>query len=805
MDITADAPFVEGNHFQQGTHTAPDGRTLTLNNCFLRLNGAPIFPISGEFHYTRYPRAEWEEALLKMKASGIQIIAAYCFWSHHQEEKGRILFDGNLDVRHLIALCARHGLYAFLRLGPWCHGECRYGGLPDWFVDEFGADRGALFEPGGVYWAHYERWYKALAEQFAGLYFKDGGPIIGIQVDNEVPAKNADAPGYRYMIALKRLALDCGIDVPFYTVTGWNGVAPEDELMPTYGAYPEAPWEGHTRELEPSTCFLFRKVRHDPIIGSDLGLGAPALGGVGDAVNRHPYLTVEMGGGNQITYHRRPRIAAADVIAPVYVRLGMGANSMGYYIYHGSQHPLSSEGAHPTQESRATGYPNDYPMISYDFQAPLTEWGFVRDSFHDFKLIHLFLADFGGLLAPMHPHFPPSNPADSGDTQTLRYAVRSRGGAGFIFINNHVRHLRMADHSNVRLTLSLPGERLTIPAEGGFEIQDGVYAIMPFNLMLGATLLKYATAHPVCMLDNEKLSVFFYAPRGIRPEYQFDASTLCDMTVANGEVVSADGFIKVDALKPGRDCVIRFSDTSGRLIEIITLTEDDARHAYKAVLAGRECLLLTDRALMFWPDNSKIEALSLGENRFDIAVYPHLLISGAHRRDKALADGVFTVYDLATQAWEARQPSIKLKTDMAAFDQYCRGLKRTPAGPSYSHRFDPRTQNLVFEIEWPKGLLDGVHDVLAEFDYVGNTAQVYANEILIADDYYSGKTMPFGARRHAEALGSSSFLLELTPMMPDPEIYFEPDTDIGFAQTTHAELRGVRLTPEYRFTLDVLS
>ena len=333
VSVPADAPFVEGNHFRQGTHAAPDGRELTLNNCFLELGGSPVFPISGELHYTRYPRAEWEDALLKIKAGSIQVIATYCFWNHHQESKNRIRFDGNLDVRHFIGLCAEHGLYAYPRLGPWCHGECRYGGFPDWFVEEHGGDRRKLLDPNGAYWEHYEQWYRALAEQFAELYFKDGGPIIGVQLDNEVPAESAESPGYAYMAALKRLAVECGIDVPLYTVTGWNGVVPEDEVMPTYGAYPDAPWEQHTGELDPSDSFRFVSVRHDPQIGSDLGLGSPVYQDHAAAVDRQPYLTVEMGGGMQVTYHRRPRISARDVIAPVYTRLGMGANSMGYYVF----------------------------------------------------------------------------------------------------------------------------------------------------------------------------------------------------------------------------------------------------------------------------------------------------------------------------------------------------------------------------------------------------------------------------------------------------------------------------------------
>ena len=34
------------------------------------------------------------------------------------------------------------------------------------------------------------------------------------------------------------------------------------------------------------------------------------------------------------------------------------------------------------QESQATNYPNDLPIINYDFQAPIGQFGQIRDSYH---------------------------------------------------------------------------------------------------------------------------------------------------------------------------------------------------------------------------------------------------------------------------------------------------------------------------------------------------------------------------------------------------------------------------------------
>ena len=84
ISIGGDIPIINGNHFKQGTSIDPNGNTLTLNSQYFKFNDKPYFPVMGEFHYNRYPKNEWEKALLKMKASGIQIIAFYCFWHLHE-------------------------------------------------------------------------------------------------------------------------------------------------------------------------------------------------------------------------------------------------------------------------------------------------------------------------------------------------------------------------------------------------------------------------------------------------------------------------------------------------------------------------------------------------------------------------------------------------------------------------------------------------------------------------------------------------------------------------------------------------
>ena len=127
--------------FKMGESHRPDGTTLTLDSDSLRLNGKPWTPVMGEFHYARYPESEWREELLKMKAGGVDTVATYVFWIHHEEIEGQFDWSGRRDLRRFIQLCGEAGLKVIVRCGPWDHGEVRNGGLPDWLLKKGWATR----------------------------------------------------------------------------------------------------------------------------------------------------------------------------------------------------------------------------------------------------------------------------------------------------------------------------------------------------------------------------------------------------------------------------------------------------------------------------------------------------------------------------------------------------------------------------------------------------------------------------------------------------------------------------------------
>lgn len=167
----------------------------------------------------------------------------------------------------------------------------------------------------------------------------------------------------------------------------------------------------------------------------------------------------------QVAYHRRPLIRTPDITALTIAGLGSGVNFYGYFIFQGGASPdgkLTS-----LQESQKTGYQNDLPRVSYDFQAPIGEFGQERESYRELKSINLFLNAFGSYLAPMPPIPPAIQPKDPADMSVARAAVRSKDGRGFLLVNNYVRQSEMPARQDFQATVRLSAGPITIVLASG--------------------------------------------------------------------------------------------------------------------------------------------------------------------------------------------------------------------------------------------------------------------------------------------------------------------------------------------------
>jgi beta-galactosidase len=568
-------------HLKMG-YTGPGNKELAINNRYMTIAGKPVFPVMGEMHFSRMPREQWEDAILKMKACGINVIATYVFWIHHEEIEGKFDWSGNKDLRAFLELCKKHGLYAYPRIGPWCHGEVRNGGTPDWLLKKNNIVERTMHP---VYKMYVERLYQQIALQMEGLLYKDGGPIIGIQLENEYGHGSEGEP---YILWLKHTAQKFGIDVPMYTVTGWgNGSVPPNEVIPLWGAYPDAPWDPNIERMSGCENFQFVSVRDNEKIGNDL----PQKKNQYPDNSLYPYFTCEMGVGNMNTNHRRLVISAIDGYAMASAKTGSGSNLLGYYVFAGGSNPVGILSSMEENQDE-TGYWNTNPVISYDFMAAIKESGQLAPSYNEVKKFHYFLQEFGDRLAPMEPVTVPKS-------DKLQYTVRVKDNAGFLFGINYCRWSKKSEIKDVQFRITLKNDVLLFPLHP-VSIPDSSIFTWPFNFEMNGAMLRYATAQPVLQAGQKDLPIWiFIQDIPSKPEFCFVESTISDIESTSGEIIRKDNKIIISELVPGSDCVITFKNTKGLIQKIVLLSREESKHLWLFNENGNKDFYLSDANMYY--------------------------------------------------------------------------------------------------------------------------------------------------------------------------------------------------------------
>lgn len=738
----------------------PLGNTLGVNHFSLTRNGKPFFCISGEFHYARYPEPYWEEELLKIKAGGVNTVASYVFWMCHEEKAGIFDWRGDKNLRHFVALCGRHGLNFILRVGPFAHGEWRNGGLPDWLY-------GQPFEvrSNDPRYLHYvERFYGEIAAQVRGLFFGEGGPIIGVQIENEF--MHAGAPweiepyaetewitsghdGVGHLKALKQMAERVGLVAPYYFATAWGGaLVIEEETLPVYAEYAYPTW---IDEPLPSRAYLFADKHAQPV-------DAPT-----HRTSYYPFLMAEQQGGIQVRYNNRPVVPPRSTEAMAGVNLGSGCNMLGYYMYHGGTTPRGQNGFLAERL---------HPQLSYDFQAPLGEYGQVRDSYRALKLIHLFLDAYGEILAPMRTRLPDDTPQTPTDMRTPRWAVRTDGRAGFLFVNQFQDHVTLGAIENVSFEVTHDGESMTIPEGHALTIPPDACFILPLAQSLEGTCLRYATAQPLTLIQTPDYTHYFYfAPEGIAPEYCFDATTLANV---RGEIKTDETRDQHLFIEPrvGKEYAFTFTTRAGTDVVITTLTRREAEDTWKGEAWGRERVIVCGAPLVFERGGARLNPLN--ETQVELLVFPQVTTQvraegGAVARH-GLAHG--TRFDVSIPTTECA-----VRVERAGENKYV--------------------------VSFPKDALRGVSDLLLRILYRGDTALAFLDGELIADNFCNGLPWEIGLKRFAPEVVEKGLVLVFRPLrhggMKNVSSQFA--ARFRFEGNEKLVVRSIDALPEHRVSL----
>lgn len=793
IDARAPVPAPQPVAAALGSSRNPQGDVLGVNSQFLTLDGRAWLPVMGEFHFSRYPEAEWEEEILKMKAAGVEIISTYVIWIHHEQVEGRFDWSGQRDLRRFVQLCAKHGMYVYPRIGPWAHGETRNGGLPDWVLKN-----SPTRENNPVYLKEVQTFYAQIADQLHGLLWKDGGPVIGLQIENEYHEKGP-GKGDEHIRTLKEMARRCGLDVPLYTVTGWDDAAiPLDEVLPVFGGYPAAPWSGDGGKLSPREVYVFRFTNRAK---GSMG----ALGGDGQsaasAYRGTPFLTAEVGDGIEDTYFRRPVLDADDVAAIEPVMLGSGVNLLGYYMFHGGRNP---QGFGSTlQESQRSGYPTDVPVRSYDFQAPIGEFGQERESLRRLKLVNYFLNDFGSELAPMETRAPLRVPSSPADLSVPRVAARTVGDRGFLFFNNYVRGIDMPAREGFQVELRLPSGVVRVPSRP-IVLPSGAYGIWPVNLDLGGATLHYSTAQLFKRVERQgETYLFFFAIPGVPAEFAFDTRTRIANTSGGLRLEhTATGVLARADPQAASTLEIRLANK----LDLVLLTRSQAEDVWR----GDDPSLLVATHAAAFSDGSHWTIESDGDPRVEFSIFG----SAAPKvEDKAQVErgdsaGLFQAYDVSLPA-VTLEPRITRIREASAPGPWKFGPKlpwratRIPMAPDDADFAHAAAWRIEAPAMHKRAFLS---DVLMKIDYQGDVARLYLGKELIDDNFWNGEPWEIGLKE-ADADWRErrpSFGLFILPLPKSYPMYLQDAAKLHFNAAGVADtLENVHLVPQYRLRFDL--
>jgi beta-galactosidase len=315
-----------------------DSRAVTID-------GKRTLLLSGAIHYPRSTPAMWPELMQRSRNAGLNTIETYVFWNLHEAQRGVFDFSERLDLLHFCKVAQEHGLYVILRVGPYICAETNYGGLPAWLRDVPAMQMRTFNQP---FMHEMERWVHMVIEYLHPMFVSNGGPIILLQLENEYNniAAQYGVEGQRYLQWVSDLANKLNLGIPSIMCLG----AAPGSLETINSFY------GHIQIDE-------HRSRHPD----------------------QPALWTEDWPGWYDTFGYAHRTRSSEDCAYAVARfIAAGGTGVNYYMWHGG-----------TNFERSAMY---LQTTSYDFDAPLNEYGLLTTKAQHLTHLHTILHEYADVL-----------------------------------------------------------------------------------------------------------------------------------------------------------------------------------------------------------------------------------------------------------------------------------------------------------------------------------------------------------------------------------------------------------------------
>jgi len=247
-----------------------------------------------------------------------------------------------LDIVRFIETAHKLGLYAIIRPGPYICAEWDFGGFPAWLLRDKNIELRCNNE---TYLGHVRDYFEKLFSILKPLFITNGGNIIAMQIENEYGSYSNDK---KYLCALSDMYDKLGVDILKFTSDGtWCNMLSGgtiDGVLPTLN------------------------------FGSRASTAFDALKPYGEI----PKMCMEFWCGWFDHWGEKHHTRKADnLISELEEFLDQGA-SFNMYMFLGGTNFGFTAGA-----NHQKGY--EPTVTSYDYCAPLTEWGDYTDTYHKIR------------------------------------------------------------------------------------------------------------------------------------------------------------------------------------------------------------------------------------------------------------------------------------------------------------------------------------------------------------------------------------------------------------------------------------
>ena len=148
----------------------------------------------------------------KMKAGGYNAVDIYFNWNYHSKKQGKYDFSGVKNVRKVLQAAKDTGLFVIARPGPFINAEVNAGGLPFWLLkmeDVIPRNRiGTEYKYSETYMKYIAEWYDQIIP-----IINEFDNIILFQIENEYATDTMEED---YMRELYKMARERGVTCPIF-------------------------------------------------------------------------------------------------------------------------------------------------------------------------------------------------------------------------------------------------------------------------------------------------------------------------------------------------------------------------------------------------------------------------------------------------------------------------------------------------------------------------------------------------------------------------------------------------------------